>query len=280
MIFADSALPATPPELQPEQEETATLSPSVQHEVSMKQVLKGREMAVLSARLTDASVTPVGNVSWKLRNSVGDVVFDSTAETVAVGLHPGYYDVELKFGSINLVESFTLLEGHGLSINFVLNAGALRVLSRIKDLATPDFSSDTFIYALNGKAKGRLVTRSSTPGEIVNLAAGQYRIENRLKLGNATAVIDVKVQPGIMSAVEINHRAGLARLSYVGSTADKVEWEIRRGALTEMQHLNGVNVSVVLRPGKYIAVARVGGERLTASFLIKEGEARDIQLGN
>lgn len=284
IMFANPSLAATAPDLLPEKEETATLSPSAQHEVSIRQVLKGQEMAVLSAHLTDASITPVKNVSWRVKNSAGDVVFDSTAATAAIALHPGYYGIELQSGSIKLEDSFTLLEGHSLTINFVLNAGALRVLSRIKGLSTPDFSSDTLVYALSGKAKGRLVTRTSTPGEIISLAAGQYRVESRLKFGNASAIVDVKVQPGVMSAIEINHRAGLARLAYVGTAVAKVEWEIRHGPATEpvtaVERVNGLNASVILRPGKYIAIARIGNERLTASFQIDEGEARDILLGN
>jgi hypothetical protein len=268
------------PTLAPENEATATISPSAQHEVSIKQVQKGQEMAVLTARLTDASDKTLSNAIWQVKNSAGDVVYDKAAATAAMALMPGYYTVELRSGRITLQETFTLLEGHKLTIGFVLNSGALRVLPRIKGLATPDLSTDTLIYALQGNNKGNLVSRSTTPGEVINLTAGQYRIESRLKIGNALAVIDVKVQPGIMSAVEVDHRAGLARLSYVGAPDATVNWMIKRGPVTEIDNLSGLNASVVLRPGKYIAIAKVGNERLTASFQIEEGQARDIMLGN
>ena len=278
--MAGPALPATFQDLAPEHEETASVSPSAQHEIAIRQVAPGQEMATLSARLTDSSATPTKDLVWKVRNAAGDVVFDEKATTAAMALQPGYYAVEARYGGIKLEETFTILEGNSLEVRFVLNAGAVRILPRIKGLAAPDITSQTRVYALTGKAKGTLVRESDQPGEIISLTAGQYRIESRLLSGNAVSVMDVKVQPGVMSAVEIDHRAGLVRLSYVGSPDAKVEWEIKRGPAIELSHINGLNASVALRPGDYIAVARVGKERLTASFQIKEGEARDIMLGN
>jgi len=280
LFMAGPALPATFQDLAPENEETASVSPSAQHEIAIRQVAPGQEMATLSARLTDSSATPTKDLVWKVRNAAGDVVFDEKATTAAMALQPGYYAVEARYGGIKLEETFTILEGNSLEVRFVLNAGAVRILPRIKGLAAPDITSQTRVYALTGKAKGTLVRESDQPGEIISLTAGQYRIESRLLSGNAVSVMDVKVQPGVMSAVEIDHRAGLVRLSYVGSPDAKVEWEIKRGPAIELSHINGLNASVALRPGDYIAVARVGKERLTASFQIKEGEARDIMLGN
>ncbi len=281
LISAGPALPAASThDIAPENEATASISPSAQHEVALRAVDPGEEMATLSARMTDQSATPVKDTVWKVLNSAGDVVYEGTATTAAIALQPGYYAVEARFGAVKLDETFTVLEGNSMELHFVLNAGALRVLPRIKGLVSNDITSSTRVFALTGKAKGQLVNESATAGEVINLTAGQYRIESRLIRGNAVAVMDVKVQPGVMSAVEIDHRAGLARLSYVGAPSAKVEWDIMRGSTVELAHITGLNASVVLRPGNYIAVARIGNERLTATFQIKEGEARDIMLGN
>lgn len=279
-LSAGSALPATQPELEPEQEETGSISPSAQHEVAVDKVTPGQELATLSARLTDRSANLLKTMTWKLRNAAGDVVYEQATGTASVALQPGYYSVEAHYGAVALDESFTLLEGTRMDLRFVLNAGALRILPRLKGIESPGLTSSTRIFALSGKAKGKMVDESSRPGEIISLTAGQYRVENRMLGGNAVAIMDVNVQPGIMSAVEIDHRAGLARLSYVGAPDARVNWEIRRGATTELSNITGLNASIVLKPGTYTAVARVGGESLTASFQIKEGEARDILLGN
>ncbi|MBK8771938.1 MAG: hypothetical protein IPM06_16120 [Rhizobiales bacterium] len=280
LLTAGSALPAAQPELAPENEETGSISPSAEHEVAVAKAAPGQEMATLSARLTDQSAMLLKNVTWHVTNAAGDTVFDGAATTAAVALQPGYYAVEAHYGAVELEESFTLLEGTRMDMRFVLNAGALRVLPRIRGLISPDIGSSTRVYALTGKAKGKMVRETATPGEIINLTAGQYRVESRLITGNAVAVMDVKVTPGIMSAVEIDHRAGLARLSYVGAPDSRVEWEIRRGTETELSNIIGLNANIALQPGDYVAIARIGNERLTASFQIKEGEARDIMLGN
>ncbi len=272
--------PGIGPGIAPENEETSSISPSLEHEISITQVKPGQETATLSARLTEINLSLAKDVTWRVRNGASDLVYDDRATTAAMALAPGYYTVEARFGAITLEESFTLLEGNSITLNFVLNAGALRILPRIKGMLTADINSHTRIFALSGKAKGKLVKETDEPGEVISLTAGRYRLENRMVLGNALAVTDVKVQPGVMSAVEIDHHAGLARLSYVGAADAKVEWQIMRGPVMELGNINSLNASVVLRPGNYTAVARVGGERLTASFQIREGEARDIMLGN
>lgn len=279
-LAAGPALPAAQPDLAPENEQTGSISPSSQHEVAVGQVAAGQEIATLSARLTDQSSNLLKNVHWTVRNLAGDVVFNNDATTAAMALSPGDYTVEARFGAVEMNESFSLLEGTRMDMRFVLNAGALRVLPRIKGVEASGLETTTRIFSLTGKARGHMVEESATPGEVINLAAGQYRVESRFGEGNAVAVMDVKVTPGMISAVEIDHRAGVARLAYVGSPTAKVKWEIRRGDETELSDIVGLNASVALTPGDYVAIARVGSESLTASFQIKEGEARDILLGN
>lgn len=279
-VSASPALTAAGPELPPENEQTGSISPSSRHEVAVGQVTPGQEMATLSARLTDQSAGLIRNVHWTVRNAANEIVFNSDATTAAMALQPGDYRVEARLGAVEMDEGFSLQEGTRVDLRFVLNAGALRILPRIKGVESPGLDTTTRIFALSGKARGRMVDESSTPGEVINLAAGQYRVESRFGEGNAIAVVDVKVTAGMMSAVEIDHRAGLARLAYVGAPNAKVKWEIRRGNETELSDIVGLNASVALTPGDYVAIARVGSESLTASFQIREGEARDILLGN
>lgn len=278
--MSSPALSAAQADIAPENEETGSIAPSSQHEVAIESVPAGQESATLTARLTDHSSKLLKNMEWTVRNAAGDVVYDGAATSAAIALQPGYYDVEARFGGVTMQESFTLLEGTRMDMRFVLNAGGLRVLPRLKGLTTPEITSQTRIFALTGKSRGQMVEQSAVPGEVINLTAGDYRIECRLLGGNAVAVIDVKIQPGIMSAVDIDYHAGLARLAYVGAPNAKVEWEIRRGGTTELANITGLNAKVVLKPGDYTAIARVGTEKLTATFQIREGEERDILLGN
>jgi hypothetical protein len=110
--------------------------------------------------------------------------------------------------------------------------------------------------------------------------AGDYRIESRFSSGNAVAVADVHVRPGILSAVEIDHAAGLARLSYVGAPGADVSWLVTNEKGEALPAIAGLSASVVLKPGAYVAKAQIGDEFLTASFDITAGQERDILLGN
>jgi hypothetical protein len=118
------------------------------------------------------------------------------------------------------------------------------------------------------------------PGEILRVEAGDYRIESRFAAGNAVAVADVHVKPGVMSAVEIDHAAGLARLSYVGAPDTAVSWLVTDDKGEALPAIDGLSASVILKPGTYIAKAQIGDEFLTASFDISAGQERDILLGN
>ena len=130
---------------------------------------------------------------------------------------PGDYAVDIRYDAVRLSSVVTLLEANRLMVSYVLNAGGIRVLPRVKDIGLTTSESRTRIFALSGKQSGKLVAVSEMPGEIVRLPEGDYRVESRFAAGNASAVIDVHVNAGRMTAVEIDHKAGLARLSFVGA---------------------------------------------------------------
>jgi hypothetical protein len=94
------------------------------------------------------------------------------------------------------------------------------------------------------------------------------------------AVADVHVKPGVMSAVEIDHAAGLARLSYVGAPDIDVSWLVTNEKGEVLPAIAGLSANVVLKPGSYVAKAQIGDELLTATFDIRVGQERDILLGN
>ncbi len=165
-------------------------------------------------------------------------------------------------------------------VSFVLEVGGIRVLPRVQGLGLTSAQTQSLVYALSGADKGKLITISKVPGEILRVKSGDYRIESRFAAGNAVAVVDVHVSSGIMSAVEIDHAAGLARLSYVGAPDAHVFWLVSNDHGEVLPAIDGLSASVVLKPGAYIAKAQIGTELLTASFDIAAGQERDILLGN
>jgi hypothetical protein len=261
-------------------ETTKSIANDKSHEVSISMVDPGEESLALSARLTTMSLHVARDVAWQVRNDAGELVLNATANELQSPLPPGEYVVEAQYGAVSLRETVRLVPGNSVTVSFVLNAGGLRVLSSLKGLDTAGISSKTLVYALAGIDQGKLVAHSEQAGELIKLPAGQYRVETRMGEGNATAVTDVRVRPGKMSAIEVNHQAGLARLNFVGAPDAKVTWDVRPIDGVKIASFAGLTHTFTLKPGTYLAEAHVNGEILTAKFQIEAGVQRDIMLGN
>ena len=259
---------------------TSSIATDTAHEVAISVVEPGSEQISLAARLTATSNSMARDIHWQIRSATGELLFDETITESIHDLVPGDYIVEADYGSVHLRETLTLPEGNSIAVSFVLNAGGLRVLPVIKGIIATEIQSQTLVYALSGPERGKLVAHSKLPGEILKLAAGHYRIESRFGAGNTTAVTDVHIRPGIMSAIDVKHQAGLARLSFVGEPGAKVTWEVRSEAGPALASFEGIAQDLALKPGTYVAAAHVNGEILTAKFKIVAGEERDIMLGN
>jgi hypothetical protein len=264
--------------------ETAVANPTIQnntaHEIAIEIVKPGNEGLELTARLSETGGIIERDIAWVLRDGEGVVVYDGKSSLANIAAPPGDYTVEATYGSAHFSQNLTLLQANHLMISFVLDVGGIRILPRLKNLAAVPNATQSFVYAVSGHNKGRLITISKIPGEILRVEAGDYRIESRFAAGNAVAVADVHVKPGIMSAVEIDHVAGLARLAYVGAPDAHVFWQVTDADGQELPTIEGLSASVVLKPGSYMAKAKVGNELLSANFVITEGQARDILLGN
>ncbi len=264
----------------PDVEATHSIAHDTTHEVAIGVAEPGKESLSLVARLTTMSSNIARDVTWQVRNEAGELLLNATSNELQSPLPPGQYVVEAQYGAVAVRETVRLAQGSTVAVNFVLNAGGLRVLPTLKGLSTSELRSKTLVYALTGIEKGRLVAHSEASGELLKLPAGLYRVESRMGNGNTVAVTDVRIRPGKMSAIDITHQAGIARLNFVGSPDAAVSWDVRPIDGTTFTTLEGLSHKLALKPGTYLAEAHVNGEILTAKFKINVGEERDIMLGN
>ncbi len=253
---------------------------AIVRDIAIETVAAGKEGFELTARLSEDGELIGGPIGWTLRLASGEPVFAGEAPDANIVTAPGDYTVDIRYGAVRLSQTMSLAPGTRLIASFVLDAGGIRILPRVQGHGLPAATPISYIYSRDGDSAGQLVAKSSEPGEILRVPAGRYRVESRFATGNTMALADIEVKPGLMSAVEIDHAAGLARLAFVGSPAADVYWRVSddRGAI--MAPIRGLNADVVLRPGSYSATAEIGGEILTARFSIAAGELRDIILGN
>lgn len=250
------------------------------HPVAIEMVKPGREGLELTARLTGDSPVLERSISWTIRTRTGAKVYASESGSVDISVPPGDYIVDAVYGAARVSQLVSLPKGSRLMASFVLNAGGLTVSSKMDSEALPPARPRVRVFALDGAEEGRLVAASAEPGEIIRLPAGRYRVESRLAAGNAAAVTDVAVKAGVVSEVAVTVKAGLARLSFVGSPSAKVAWAVEDRNGTRVALRDGLAANLLLTPGSYKAVAAVDGEELTATFRIGAGQTRDILLGN
>jgi hypothetical protein len=123
-------------------------------EMAITTVPAGHEGLELSALYTQNGSVLVDNIDWKISDQDQALVYDKTASIVTVPLKPGEYHVEASFGSAHLEEVITVQPGTKIGMNFVMNAGALRVLPRVKGIDQFGLASSSKIFALSGIEKG------------------------------------------------------------------------------------------------------------------------------
>ena len=259
---------------------TGSIDRGAAHEVRIRQTKAGREGLELSARLVEDGGLIALPVSWVVENADGEKIYNEKVPVADMLLSPGDYKVTVKYGTVTVEEMVTVLEAQQLGVTFTLNVGGIRVLPRLQGLGLPAAKSETAIYALSGIAKGKRVASSKRPGEIIRVGSGAYRVETRFVPGNAVATADVVVTPGLMSAVEIDHAAGLARLSLANPSPATVDWTISDAAGKSLPAIKGLSADVVLKPGRYTARATIDGDERVSEFSIEAGETRSVIIAN
>jgi hypothetical protein len=280
LVFAGGGAFAAPSRM----DETSAISTapapfSSEDQTAISSVAPGQEGLDLSARFSGDGTSLAKDVSWTVHDSAGSVVFNDVAATASVKLQPGTYVINATYGTAHIEEAVNLPEGINLGVNLVLNAGGLRLLPRIEGSLPVEVGTIAKIFALNGPAAGKLVATSRLPGEVLKLGAGDYRIESRFERGNAVAVTEVRVKPGIMSAVNIDHHAALVHFTYAHESAATVSWQISRDTGEILPEFSGLDADLVLKPGHYLAQARSGASLDKVEFTIEQGQNREVILG-
>lgn len=237
----------------------------------------GSESVELTARFTQDSTNYAQGIDWKIKTVLGEVVHASTGEIADVKLHPGSYELLVSYGNVSIDETLNLPEQTKIAVNFVLNAGALRVLPRLKGVDGVTLPTTVQVFAINGRDNGKLVATSHQAGELIRLASGHYRIQTSFEGGNIAAMTDTEVKPGILRALDIDHHGGVVHLSASNGTT-ATTWAIHddNGALVTPP--SGAETELALKPGHYLAEATLGNRVLRKDIHVSEGQVADIAL--
>jgi hypothetical protein len=244
-------------------------------EVRIELTRPGNESLSFNARLSEDSGVVNWPISWQVKAFDGETLLARDANGASLAAEPGDYVVEASYGIVKVERKVTLLAGQRLAVTFVLNAGGLRILPKLKQLGLPDARPFTSIYKSSGMDGGRLVAITEEPGEILRLGAGSYRIESRFQPGNAEAATEVTVKPGRLSAVELDMTAGIAHLDASGA-GDDIYWIITDARGESLPGIPGPTADVVLKPGRYLLRTRIDGAEKSSAFTIEPGRVSAI----
>lgn len=275
---------ATPPSASPEITGSLPL-PEAPYDQRAFITKPGTEGFELAARLHDHGGLISRPVSWRVfrlltsPDGSGELIYEGNTPIADFVTPPGDYRIDIEYGFARFSRIITLEPVRHLSIAFNLNVGGLRVLSRLIAPAAVSFRTSHRIYSLSGTNRMRLVAENAIPGDLLRLPAGRYRVESHLAPGNAIARTDIEVKPGVLSAVEIDHKAGIASLALQGASGSDVKWQILDEAGRIAATADGSTPDVVLAPGDYQVKAAAGTETLTRQITISAGQRLEVKLG-
>ena len=253
---------------------TGPAGAAIPHEIHIVPAEPRSESLELSARLAEDGGVIQRPIVWRVRRLDGEVVFAGRLAVVTIAAEPGDYVIEAGYGSVHVAQAVALLKGEQVAVSLVLNVGGIRILSRLSGLELPAVRPLNTVYATSGRDDGKLVAISEEPGEILRLPAGNYRIESRFASGNAIATADVSVKPGLLSSIEIDHRAGVAHLSAGSEATERISWTVRDDKGRDLP-VRGTS-EIVLVPGRYVGHIKMGNQSRIVSFTVAAGKQIEI----
>ncbi|WP_119391051.1 hypothetical protein [Taklimakanibacter lacteus] len=257
-----------------------TSGSDVASEIRIELTRPGSEALSFNARLSENGGLINRPVSWRVKAYGGETLLTRDSDAAELPAEPGDYVVEASYGAVKVARKLTLLEGQRLGVTLVFNVGGLRILPKLKQIGLPDAHPFTSIYKASGLDGGELVAITEEPGEILRLGAGTYRIESRFRPGNASAVAEVMVKPGRMSAVELDMSAGIARLNMSNAEDHDVIWFITDARGNALPGIPGPAADVVLTPGQYTLRTQIDGVDQNSTFTITPGQISAILQAN
>ena len=252
----------------------------VASQIRIEMTTPGSEALRFDGRLSEDGGIINRPISWRIKAFGGETLLTRDADSAELPAEPGDYIVEASYGAVKVERKLTLLEGQRLGVTLVFNVGGLRILPKLKQIGLPAARPFTSIYKASGIDDGTLVAITEEPGEILRLGAGSYRIESRFQPGNASAMTEVTVKPGLMSAVEIDMSAGIARLAVDGAEDHDVIWFITDARGEALPGVAGPAADVVLKPGNYKLRTQIDGDEKISTFTIEPGKISAIIQSN
>ncbi len=200
-------------------------------------------------------------------------------------LPAGKYIVKAEHDLAHAYQEVEVRSGETIDITINLKASILKLQSYIKGQKKP--LQKQISYLIQRLKKGKInnaveIARTSEAEKSYILSPGKYRITGRYGTINAVREINATLSPGAKKTVSVIHSAGQVEMSLIdkkgGFPRIDVFWLIYNKDGQEIWRTSRPTPELILRSGKYKAVAESNDQRYEKAFIVKNGKKTEISL--
>ncbi|MCB1510971.1 MAG: hypothetical protein KDJ36_08700 [Hyphomicrobiaceae bacterium] len=242
----------------------------------------------VTALLTDNGQQIKRGLTWRVFRGDGSsaqLVTSSRLPAPSFTLPAGNYVVNVAFGRAYLTKVIEIKGGERKSEQFVMNAGGLRVLAKMKgDTPVPSGSVTYDILSDERDQSGqrRRILTGVRPGLVIRLNSGIYQLVSRMGDANVRIVAEVTVEAGKLTEATFVHDAAKVTFKLAaqagGEALADVQWIILSSNGAVVKETAGALPSHILAPGTYTVSARWSGRLYTRSFSIRSGDNVEVEV--
>jgi hypothetical protein len=266
---------------------TSTLVPTV------PMVPAGQVALMVSARFGRDPPNINGGLHWRVYPDRPDntgafrMLKEERAAAPIFVLPPGGYVVHVSFGLATAAKKVQL-RSETVRESFEITAGGARFEGRVGDSRIPpgQVSFDIFrgsqFEAGGGGGEQRALASNVATADVVLLPEGTYHVVSNYGNSNATVRSDIRVQPGKLTDVVVNHRAAVITLKLVnergGEALANTQWSVLTPGGDVVKEAIGAFPKVILAEGEYSVVARNEDKTFNGKFKVEPGFDREIEV--
>ncbi|WP_223998355.1 hypothetical protein [Aureimonas sp. SA4125] len=248
-----------------------------------------RKALVLEAKLSDDGEPVPAGLVWRLFAPIeapdGKLPLVATAAGGAAtfDVAPGSYLLHVGFGRAGITKRIDF-DGEQTREVVVLNAGGLKLHAiAVGDVPIPAEALSFDIYSDAPNERDRiLIAEDIPPGRTVQLNAGTYHVASTFGSVNAVVRADIKVEPGKITDVTLQHHAAQLTMKLVRETGGEAiadtAWSVTNGSGDVIRESVGAFPSMVLEEGEYLIVAKNKDRMYQRDFTVQAGVNTDVEV--
>ena len=249
----------------------------------------GHVPLTLSARFGPEPPGITGGLLWRVysdkpeQGGVFRLMKEDKSASPTLLLPAGGYVVHVSFGLANAVKPVQLRSEPVREV-FELKAGGLRVEGKVGDTRIPSqqISFDIFKGSQFEPTDRRPIAQNVQTGDVVPLPEGTYYIVSNYGDANAVVRSDIRVQPGKLTDVSVNHRAAIVTLKLVstpgGEALVNTAWSVMTPSGDVIKESIGAFPRYILAEGDYRAIARNEGRVYERGFKVITGVDGEVEV--